>query len=182
MFDALLIDIAIFLLYGLLIFLIFVVATKRSDRVIRIVFINLMIMYVLILLVSSFFPTKMSSGDLKFLPLESLFGAIKTKNLFMGVNWFCHMSLNILLYMPMGVILLIIFKLQAYEKSLLMTFVIAAVVTILIELLQGLFVTYRALETDDVIFGILGALLGWIILNKQSKQNWFKVLMTDLLP
>lgn len=177
--DALLIVIAVTLLYGLAIMLICVVGAKKSDRIYRMLFINVSVLYFLCLLIASFFPTGMSSKENHFTPLYFLIRSVKEHSAAGAGQWLCHMGLNLMMYLPLGVIVSVMSKLNA-GRPLLTTLVSAVLIALAIELMQ-IFLP-RAAETDDLIFEIAGALIGGLLVRRAENTEAFKKFMTSLLP
>ncbi|NDZ81296.1 VanZ family protein [Streptomyces sp. SID10853] len=71
---------------------------------------------------------------------------------------------NLLLGMPFGVLLPVLIP---KARGLLRVVLVTAVVMLLVETAQGLLITGRAFDIDDVILNTTGALLGYLLLGRR---------------
>ena len=82
---------------------------------------------------------------------------------------------NIILFIPLGIFLpLLIDKYRCINKVILAAFICSVSIE-LIQLILRQFEIYRSVDIDDVILNTLGALLGFMIVNKFyfNKKNYY---------
>lgn len=178
--DALLVDIFIIILYSLLIVLICLVGLKKSDKIYRIIFLNLSVMYFLCLAVSSFLPTAMSSRENLFVPLIGFIEALKSQEFINIINYISHMFLNFILFIPLGIFVSIMLLLNAND-NFVNVFIYSLCIALIIEVVQ-IFLPYRSAEFDDFIFEILGAMSGYLIVKLNKSKKVFRNFLSMLLP
>lgn len=101
-----------------------------------------------------------------FIPFKIFFDAMRFGSLSFGLTILLKQVVgNIILFLPMGFVLPMIFtNLQTIRKVIL----IGLLVSLSIELLQalaGLWIgyNYRAADIDDLIFNVLGTVIGFLI-------------------
>ena len=78
---------------------------------------------------------------------------------------------NFFLFMPLGVLLPVIFSRINSAKQMAVIFLITAVSIELIQLVLRRFGTYRTADIDDVILNTTGGILGWLIYAYILKSN-----------
>ncbi|MFI6335653.1 VanZ family protein [Streptomyces sp. NPDC050535] len=74
---------------------------------------------------------------------------------------------NIVLGLPFGLLLPV---LAPKTRGVLRVILLTAAVMLLVELLQGTFITGRAFDIDDVILNTTGALLGYLLLGRRISR------------
>ncbi|MCG1028431.1 VanZ family protein [Virgibacillus halodenitrificans] len=86
-------------------------------------------------------------------------------------NWFYNTFGNILLFIPMGILLPILF---AKRVSLWLTIVITMIVSLIIEIMQCV-TQLGVFDVDDIIFNTLGGFAGFMLLVLfRNKKRIFK--------
>lgn len=75
---------------------------------------------------------------------------------------------NILLGVPFGVLVPVV---APRTRGVLRVLVLTAVVMLLVESAQGVLVTGRAFDVDDVILNTTGALIGYLLLGRRMSRT-----------
>jgi glycopeptide antibiotics resistance protein len=91
------------------------------------------------------------------------------------INLYCKEAVeNVILFIPFGIIVTL--KTKLHNINSYINIMIFILIPLFIEILQGTIIN-RSFDIDDIIFNILGSLIGYIIIKFAYKQvqisNWF---------
>lgn len=172
----LLILIAIWIIYR-----ISVIRKSKDNNIIREVFINVFFIYFLILINLTICKGSVleigfeGNRNINYIPLIETIRMFT--NNYMGIgNTFYNVIGNIVLFVPLGFLIPLLFK----KKNSVLNIVIYGFITsLIIELIQ-LVTAYNITDIDDIIFNSLGAVLGFLTFNSFYsiiKKTKFKYLL-----
>ncbi|MDP4178969.1 MAG: VanZ family protein [Bacillota bacterium] len=122
----------------------------------RLIFVGYLIMLILVTLIMNYNPSIVEKSNL--IPFVDILNNIKLYGLFNGLNQF---GLNVIMFIPMGILLPIIFKKKNWNFKFALF--ISFAITFAIEIMQ--FFTGRAADIDDVIANTIGGAVGYLVYN-----------------
>ncbi|MGE7607503.1 VanZ family protein [Peribacillus frigoritolerans] len=151
---------------------------KRRISILKFIYLLLFIIYICTLIGITIFPFPVQKYFIEtmiedqlglkhnFIPFKIIYDAMNFGSLSFGLNILFKQAVgNILLFLPMGFVLPMIFtNIKAIRKVIFIGFL----ASLSIELFQGfaglwIGYNYRAVDIDDLIFNVLGTVIGFLI-------------------
>ncbi len=165
---------SIFILYGIFIVLYFFINRHRGARVYRSAYIQSFICYCICFAALKYLPSGKGAG-VNFTPFISFLKTDGGTRVFELAHFFQYILdsvSSILLFLPLGIYGGVLCKLNYVEKPGMKFFLAALASAVGAEFLQWLLPAARFTDIDDVIFSVLGALLGFYIFSRiQSRPS-----------
>lgn len=166
-----------------IIFRISVIRKSKDNNIIREVFINVFFIYFLILINLTICKGSVleigfeGNRNINYIPLIETIRMFT--NNYMGIgNTFYNVIGNIVLFVPLGFLIPLLFK---NKNSVLNIVIYGFITSLIIELIQ-LVTAYNITDIDDIIFNTLGAILGFLAFNSFYsiiKKTKFKYLLKN---
>ena len=122
------------------------------------------IYYVILLFNMVIFARYDSVYGYNFIPFKSIYGALKSSNLyFMIIN----ILGNLLVFMPLEYFIINLFKVKKFSLNFMLSFVLI----LIIEILQFVF-KVGVFDIDDILLSVLGMMIFFVIYNKFENNEW----------
>lgn len=151
---------------------------KSEINVVRTIYINFIILYILFLVTFSFLPINMpQEKGFNYIPFAKFFKADTSelyKNIVLSV-------LSILLFVPAGFLTGMFCKLKAFDHIILYSVMSGLLISLIIEVAQLYLPFNRICDVDEIIFNVVGSFIGSFIFYVICRKKFMLNILRKIL-
>jgi len=176
--EAISVSLLIFTVYGFSL-LAYYALRKSELKTVRIVYINLIIMYALCLAAFSLLPINLpQTYKLNYIFFAKFVNAADTAEFMTYVG---YSTFAVVIFIPMGVFMGMYCKLKAINHEILYSVMLGLLVSLTIEVSQIYLPFNRICDVDEILFNVLGTFIGAAVFYSASRRRTMKNILRSIL-
>lgn len=155
-------------------------ALKKSElKTIRIIYVNLIVMYLLIVCAFSLLPINLpQTFKLNYIFLAKFFRAATSAQFFTYVG---YSIFAVLFFVPLGFFMGMFCKLKAINHEILYSVMLGLLVSLIMEVAQIYLPFNRICDVDEIFFNVLGSFIGAALFCSVSRTKGMRNILRSIL-